>query len=376
MSYRKLKFRDAALLMGVLSAGAIFADAATSGIALAASEQQMAVVESSKSMTPMPPWPEGDERGMTNTLGPGTWARCGYHLANADSQVYEISHMRSNTMPMSPFGRPLGYEFTPTITIPGTKHAFNGEQVTGGEPGAQGTQMDALGHFAYRDEVWDGESENAAAGAHYYGGYTQEDVKPSADSPLLKLGIEKVPPIVTTAVLLDAKTHLGGGEALKPGQMVTAGDIEAMIEAQGLGWRGILPGDVVYIYTGWGDGWMDPDSEKTYYTMGPGLAYDAAKYLEERAVVLVSLDNPFSDPVAAGQLQQKAMPPQGMDQGLPFIIHHYNLAVAGIHQIQNANLTELAADKVWTSCTMILPLRSKGHAGSPVRPVAIGVPNQ
>ena len=63
-----------------------------------------------------------------------------------------------------------------------------------------------------------------------------------------------------------------------------------------------------------------------------------------------------------------------MDEGLPFVIHHLNLAVNGIHNIQNARLGELAADKVWTSCVMILPLRSKGAAGSPVRAVAIGAP--
>jgi kynurenine formamidase len=65
-----------------------------------------------------------------------------------------------------------------------------------------------------------------------------------------------------------------------------------------------------------------------------------------------------------------------MDQGLPFIIHHHFLAVAGIHQIQNANLGDLARDKVWTSCTMILPLRERGNAGSPVRPIAIGAPKE
>ncbi|MBZ0217841.1 MAG: cyclase family protein [Fimbriimonadaceae bacterium] len=376
MTNRKTKSAMMKTLLGSVSLGILLIAPLAPGAALAASEQQMAAVNGSKSMVPMPPWPEGDERGMANTLGPGTWMRCGYHLANPGAKVYEVNHVRSNTMPMSPFGRPLSFEFTPTVTLPGTKHAFNGEQVLGGEPGGQGTQMDALGHFAYRDEVWDGKTENPAAGAHYYGGYTQEDVKPSADSPLLKLGIENAPPIVTSAVLLDAKSHLGGGKPLEPGQLITAQDIEAMIEAQGLGWRGILPGDVVYIYTGWGDGWVDPVGDSGYYFQGPGLAIDAAKYLEEKAVVLISLDNPFTDPVAAGQLQGKAMPPQGMDQGLPFIIHHQNLAVAGIHQIQNANLTALAADKVWTSCTMILPLRAQGHSGSPVRPVAIGAPNQ
>ena len=63
-----------------------------------------------------------------------------------------------------------------------------------------------------------------------------------------------------------------------------------------------------------------------------------------------------------------------MDQGLPFFVHHYNLAVAGIHQIQNAALGELARDQVWTSCTIVLPLLERGGAGSAVRPVAVGVP--
>jgi kynurenine formamidase len=58
------------------------------------------------------------------------------------------------------------------------------------------------------------------------------------------------------------------------------------------------------------------------------------------------------------------------------VIHHQNLAVAGIHQIQNANLGELAKDKVWLSCTMILSLRTQGGSGSPVRPVSIGAPSK
>ncbi len=338
----------------------------------AADDAQMNAVEQSKPLVPQGPWPQGDERGMANTLGAGTWMRCAYHMTADGVQTYELSHERSNTMPLSPFGAPLVYQFGGTISLPGTRHAFNGEVVTGGEPGAQGTQMDALGHFAHYDEAWDGEGDAPVDSAHYYGGYGQADVKPSADSPLLKLGIENVPPIITSAVLLDARAHLGGGDAMAPGQMVTAQDIKDMIEAQGLGWRGILPGDVVYIYTGWSDNWNDPAGETPYYFMGPGLSEDGAKYLEERNVVLVALDNPFTDPVADGQLQGKAMPPQGMDRGLPFAIHHQNLTQAGIHNIQNANLAAMAADKVWTSCTMILPLRSRGHSGSPVRPVAIG----
>lgn len=348
---------------------ALFALAGSSALAQESSD----AIERSVEMVPAPPWSDGDQRGMANALGAGTWLRCAAHLGAADAKVYEISHERSNTMPLSPFGTPLKYNYRPTVGIPGTLHAFNGEDVASGEPGAQGTQMDALGHFAVLPEAWDGEGDFPGDKAQYYGGFTQAEVKPSPDSPLLKLGIEQVPPIITSAVLLDAKAH-NGGAALGPGERVTVEDIEAMIDAQGLSERGILPGDVVYIHTGWSEKWQDPAGETDYYTKGPGLSYDAARYLAERRIVLVALDNPFTDPVNDGALMGKAGPPEGTPEGLPFAIHHYNLAEAGIHQIQNAKLDELAADGVWTSCTMILPLRSRGASGSPVRPVAIGVP--
>lgn len=330
-------------------------------------------VQRSLEMVPSPPWADGDQVGMANAIGPGTWLRCAEHLTAANAKSYELSHVRSNTMPLSPFGVPLKYTYRPTVGIPGTLHAFNGEQVESGEPGAQGTQMDGLGHFAFLPQPWDGKGDFPSDSAEYYGGYTQQQVKPAPDSPLLKLGMENVPPIVTSAVLLDAKAN-NGGAALGPGDLVTVADIEAMLQAQGLAERGILPGDVVYIHTGWSENWKDPAGDTPYYTMGPGLSYEAAQYLADKRIVLVALDNPFTDPVNEGALQGKAGPPEGTPAGLPFAIHHYNLAKAGIHQIQNAKLDELAADKVWTSCTMILPLRSRGASGSPVRPVAIGAP--
>src|SRR5262245_8018928 len=341
--------------------------------ALAAAGALVSAAEAQNTTAPSR-WGQGDEIGMANTLGPATWQRCAQSLANPRSQSYETSHLRSNTMPQSPFGVPLRDKYRPTVGIPGTVHAFNGEETVSGEPGAQGTQMDAIGHFAALPEAWDGKGEFPADKATYYGGYKQSDIKPTPDSPLQKLGIEKVPPIVTTAVLLDAKAYLGKGKAMQPGEAVTAKDIEGMLKAQGLESRGLLPGDVLYIYTGWGDNWKDPDTEKFYYTKGPGLAYDAAKYIEQKAVVLVALDNPFTDPVAEGFLQGKAPPAEGTPPGLPFAIHHQNLAVAGIHNIQNANLGAMAQDKVWVSCTIILPLRTQGASGSPVRPVAIGAP--
>jgi kynurenine formamidase len=353
---------------------AAFLIAACAAAPAAAIEPWKVLAQSRKQM-PQPPWPAGDERGMANQIGPATFARCAWHLGLPNARAYELSHLRSNTMPLSPFAGPYALKAKPTAGIPGTGHGFNSESFNeGAEPAAQATQMDALGHFGFMAQPWDGKPPYPAQDLRYYGGHTQADVKPDADSPLLKLGIEKAPPIVTSAVLLDAQAAVGGGRPMQAGELVTAQHIAAMLKAQGLERRGIQPGDVVYVRTGWGEHWRDPDTEKFYYTKAPGLSYDAAKFLGERRVVAIGLDTPFVDPVPEGMLAGKAGPAAGTPEGLPFAVHHHMLTQMGIHHVENAKLDELARDKVWTSCTMLLPLRDKGAAGSPVRPIAIGAP--
>jgi len=324
---------------------------------------------------PSPPWKAGDERGMANQIGPATFQRCAWHMSQPGAIAYEISQVRSNTMPLSPFAGPYQQKPKPTSGIPGSAHAFNSETTNeGAEAAQQGTQFDALGLFALRGQPWDGKAPLEDEKITYYGGYTQKDVKPTPDSPLLKLGMDKVPPIVTSAVLLDAKRFVGGGAPLKAGQLVTAKHIEGMVKAQGLAQRGILPGDVVYVYTGWSDYWQDPDADKVYYSSAPGLSYDAARYLGERRIVAIGLDTPFIDAVPAGMLQGKGGPAEGTPPNLPFAVHHHMLSQVGIHHVENAKLDAMVRDKVWLSCTMILPLLEKGAAGSAVRPVAIGAP--
>jgi kynurenine formamidase len=104
------------------------------------------------------------------------------------------------------------------------------------------------------------------------------------------------------------------------------------------------------------------------------LSYESAVYLAEKGIVLVALDNPFTDAVSLGQYSRGAPAPPGAPPNVLTPVHYYNLTQAGVHQVQNANLTAIADDQVWLSCTMILPLRVEGGTGSPVRPVAIGVP--
>ena len=85
-------------LAGIAAAAVAFAPADVGAEPAA----QRAAVEKSKSMVPAPPWPKGDQRGMANGIGAGTYLRCAYHLNNPAAKSYEISHLRSNTMPMSP----------------------------------------------------------------------------------------------------------------------------------------------------------------------------------------------------------------------------------------------------------------------------------
>jgi kynurenine formamidase len=333
---------------------------------------QKTIVKMSLALVPMPPWPKGDERGMANTLGAGTSMRCAYHLNQRDAQVYELSHLRSNDMPSSPWAPPIQYEYSTTSGVPNTNVAWHpGTKVTG-KSGVQGTQMDSFAHWGYLDEIWNGTGEFPVDNAKYYGGYTQAEVKPVQGLPLHRLGIDKAPPIITSAVLLDAKKHLGKEEPMKAGQQIHGKDIEDMLTAQGLAWRGLLPGDVLYIYTGWSDNW----EEDFYYQGGPGLSLDAAKYLETKRIVLVAVDNPFTDAINIGQFAGKAEPPPGTPSGVGGApVHGYNLTQSGIHQIQNIALAKMATDKVWTSCTVILPIKVVGASGAPVSPVAVGVPN-
>lgn len=312
-----------------------------------------------------------DEIGAAKNLGTATRVRCALNMALPEAKTYELGHVYSETMPQSPFGdAPPSIGYKASAGIPYTAHVGNGEN--GGAIASQGTQFDALGHFAFLPSPWIPTSGPVPLSqATYYGGLTQNDVKPTATSPLLHLGVEHVPPILTTAVILDAKQLKGG--ILPAGYSISLSEVQQMIQNQGLAFRGILPGDVVYIRTGWGEMWQDPNpSSGAYYSGGPGISVQAAEWLANKKIVLLGLDNPFTDPAATCLVQQTCAPGPETLPGLPFSVHHTNLAKKGVHQIQNLNLTTIADDNVNVACTIVLPLRIKGGAGSPVRPIAIG----
>ena len=311
--------------------------------------------------------------GMAKFLGNETWNRCASLMLDKDVDVYELSYERSGSMPLSPFAGKFIPKFLPTGPTKNEVQLANMDVLNEDVNTAnQGTQMDAFGHFAYTEKVWDGEAKIKNNEIKYFDGLTQDDVKPTQNSPLLKLGIENVPPIITSALLLDVRKFANQGKKYSAGEFITRDDLEITLQKSGLSKRGILPGDVIMIYTGWSDHYKDPDTTKIYYSTAPGISYDAAKYLASKEVVAVGLDTCCVDARPDPNNPDSFKQPKGTPKNQSFPVHDYFLTKVGVHTLENLNLKKIANNGVYESCTMILPLKSKGSAGSPIRPVAIG----
>ena len=313
------------------------------------------------------------QRGMTNLLGVDTNLRCSQQMSNPKAKTYELSYKRTASMPLSPFAGEYKPKFLPEIPWAGSRQVFTMDVLNENvNDGNQGTQMDALGHFGYTDEVWNGDGEADLSSLKYFGELNGKEVKPTPGSPSKKLGIESVPPIITTAVFLDVRKHIFNGKAMKAGEYVTVQHIEDTIKKSNVKDRGILPGDVVLINTGWSDNYQDPDDLGIYYTKAPGVSYNLVKYLSDKQVVGVGLDTWGVDTFAEeGEYgPERSQNPEGIANPA----HHYFLTQSGVHTLENFNLKDLAKDSVDLSCVIILPLMTQGSSASPLRPVAIGVP--
>jgi hypothetical protein len=173
-----------------------------------------------------------DDRGNTASQGADTWFRAAQsmmpkpqyvngHLTLVPPVKVEVSQLMDPMAPQSPFAAPWSLTPNPTLffgpngVTPDSRaaifgHAANGEVVCG-DLGNQGTQMDALGHFGFLNEP--GETPT------YFGGLTQSEVVGLAG--LIRLGIDKAEPIITSVIVLDAAKYLNNGTALAPGYAIT-----------------------------------------------------------------------------------------------------------------------------------------------------------
>jgi kynurenine formamidase len=200
-----------------------------------------------------------------------------------------------------------------------------------------GTHLDGLGHIGI--------------GPLTYNGYAYADIISSEG--LTKLGIESVPPIFTRGLLLDIPNALGLPE-LSSEYEITAGDIEKAIVLQQVRPE---PGDVVLIHTGWGRLWGTDNSR--YARSEPGIEMSAAALLTEQRVAVIGADNWAVEVVYVNP------------GDILFPVHQHCITKFGCYLLENVRTEELARDKVWEFCCVILPIRLKGASASMVSPVGL-----
>lgn len=200
-----------------------------------------------------------------------------------------------------------------------------------------GSQIDGLGHIGI-DNM-------------YYNCNRNSDFVQA--NGLTKLGVEKIPNIVTRGIVLDMTEHFGK-EVLDEGTAFNRAEIEAQAARQGIE---IRRGDVVLFHTGWLS--LVGKDDKRYISAEPGLGLDGAKYLAEKEVLAVGADTwgleviPFE-------------PGTGV-----FEVHQFLIPVSGIYILENMRTDELVADRAWEFMFVLGVSRFTGGVQGIINPTAI-----
>src|SRR5688500_4078293 len=264
------------------------------------------------------------------------------------------------------------------LTIPGTPTGgpfgtnamvYHDELVTA-ELGQFGTQFDGPGHIGVRTSKGD---------FFYNGRLARETYERGAGGRVVGLGDLGVKQMAEMGfacrgVLLHAAAYCGLArltiprDTRSPG-IITAADVQAMVERQGLAEIG--EGDCVFLYTGHGDLWSNatwrslPEEEKAKrraeFTAGePGFGLSACQYLAERRIILTGGDT------SANEAQ-----PVGEAEGQAVTCHTEMQTRRGIWNIENLDFAPLLREKAYEFLFVWAPLKVVGATGSPGNPMAL-----
>ena len=250
------------------------------------------------------------------------------------ARVFDLEQLRYAGAPTHPAHAPGFNYFLHRHHARGAPEARTGASGIIVTPEHSGTHIDALAHQA--------ENLTLHGGVH-----VDEGVQTSVG--FKKLGIETMAPLVARGVLLD----VAGTKRLDPEYTITSADLEKAARSE------IGAGDVVLVRTGYGALWSQPEE----YLRAAGVSAAGSRWLIERKVRAVGADNMAFDVIGPADPELKVTLPG----------HILLLVRAGIPIIENLNLEELAAAKVYEFLFVCLPLKMRGATGSPVRPIAIAV---
>ena len=202
-----------------------------------------------------------------------------------------------------------------------------------------GSQIDGLGHIGGTDAIF----------------YNCHDGKEFSETTgLTKLGIEKIPPIVTRGVLVDMarffkKDFLEAGETF---------DVNDVIEALELQDVAIEEGDVVIFHTGWTEAKYFSDPE-LWGSGTPGPTGEVSSFLASKNVVAAGADTWSYDVV----------PP--IDLNEPYPGHQILLKENGIYILEAMSTGELAKDNVYEFLFVLGQAKVRGAVQMIINPIAI-----
>jgi kynurenine formamidase len=184
-----------------------------------------------------------------------------------------------------------------------------------------------------------------------HGGVKVEDAE-RADG-YRELGAETMKPLLGRGILLDVAAHKGVAQ-LPPNYAITADDLVAAARAEHVS---VKPADVLLVRTGYATVWSD---EQTYLNAA-GVSKSGNIWAADQQVVAVGADNMAWDNMAERDPETK----------MALFGHAHLLVKHGIHIIENLNLEELAAAKIYEFAFVGIPLKFRGATGSPIRPLAL-----
>jgi kynurenine formamidase len=200
-----------------------------------------------------------------------------------------------------------------------------------------GSQIDGLGHIGV-DNLYYNCNKNS------------EFVQANG---LTKLGIEKLPAIVTRGVVLDMAGYFGK-DMLAEGTAFNRKEIDEQAKKQGIE---IRKGDVVLFYTGWQA--LVGKDDKRFISGEPGLGKEGAEYLASKQVVAVGADTwgveviPFEKGVGV------------------FEVHQILIPKNGIYILENIDTTALVKDKAWEFMFVLGASRFTGGVQAIINPIAV-----
>ncbi len=282
-------------------------------------------------------WGVDDERGALNYAGPEQVRRATALVRSGE--VLRLAQLLSARTPVPAhrcglqhfMGRDGG-DYAAGAKRPG---GFQFAEDTVVMPLHIGTHVDALCHAWYDDKL--------------YNGYLGDTLRSTTGAT--RLGIEKMPPLVTRGVLLDLVRLKG--RVLNPGESIGRADLEAAAAA-----AGIKPerGDAVLLRTGWLE--AQKGVKQVDFNLEPGIDVEAGLWLAQAEVAMIGADN----------FAVEVLP---FPQGTVFPVHQCLIRDYGIALLEGLMLDPLVASGRHEFMFVASPLPIVGATGSPLAPVVI-----